>query len=302
MDRLDAMATFLAAVEAGSLSAASRALGVPLATVSRKVAELEAQLRAQLLVRTRTGLVLSEAGAAYVTAARRILDQVEEAERAASGEYRAPRGALTITAPVLFGRLYVAPVVLGFLRAYPEVNVRLVLADQVLDLIDAHADVAVRIGALPDSSLIARQLGAVCWVSCASPAYLAARGALRDPAELAGHDCIRFSILDGPQAWDYQVAGVPMRVPVQARLAVNSADTVIEAAQSGAGVARVLSYQVAAAIADGSLVQVLKGFAPPPVPVHLLHAPQPSLPLKLRAFLDFAAPRLKAALADIPRG
>ena len=172
MDRFDAMATLVAAVDCGSLSAASRALGVPLATVSRKVSELEGHLRTQLLIRTSRKLVLTEAGLAYVAASRRILDEIEDAERTASGEYRAPRGHLTITAPVVFGRLHVEPVLLDFLTAYPDISARLVLADQVVNLVDDQVDVAIRIGRLPDSSMIATRLGAVGWVTCASPQYL----------------------------------------------------------------------------------------------------------------------------------
>jgi DNA-binding transcriptional LysR family regulator len=163
MDRLDAMATLVAAVDGGSLSAASRALGMPLATVSRKVADLEAHLRTQLVVRTSRRLGLTEAGRAYVAASRRILDEIDEAERAASGEYRVPRGHLTITAPVMFGRLHVEPVVLDFLRAYPDVTVRLVLADYVVNLVEDRIDAAIRIGELPDSSMVAARLGAVGW-------------------------------------------------------------------------------------------------------------------------------------------
>ena len=181
MDRLDAMATLVAAVDGGSLSAASRALGKPLATVSRKVSELEAHLRTQLVVRTSRRLALTEAGRAYVEASRRILDDIEDAERAASGEYRAPRGHLTITAPIVFGRLHVEPVVLEFLKAYPEIDARLVLADNVVNLVDDHVDVGVRIAQLPDSSMVAARLGEVVWVTCASPDYLAARGTPETP-------------------------------------------------------------------------------------------------------------------------
>ncbi|QYE35970.1 LysR family transcriptional regulator [Polymorphobacter sp. PAMC 29334] len=192
MDRLDAMATLIAAIDGGSLSAASRKLGMPLATVSRKVSELEAHLRTQLVVRTSRKLLLTEAGQIYVVASRRILDEVEEAERAASGEYRAPQGHLTITAPIMFGRMHVAPVVLAFLQAYPEIDARLVLADHVVSLIDDHVDVAVRVGPLPDSAMVATRLGEIRRVTCASPDYLAARGTPETLAALAGHDCVMF--------------------------------------------------------------------------------------------------------------
>ena len=181
MDRFDAMATLVAAVDGGSLSAASRALGMPLATVSRKVSDLEAHLRTQLVVRTSRRLSLTEAGRAYVAASRRILEEIDDAERAASGEYRAPRGHLTITASIMFGRLHVEPVVLDFLNAYPDITARLMLADHVVNLIDDHVDAAIRVGRLARQRMVATRLGAVRWVTCASPEYLEARGTPQTP-------------------------------------------------------------------------------------------------------------------------
>jgi DNA-binding transcriptional LysR family regulator len=298
MDRLDAMATLLAAVDGGSLSAASRALGMPLATVSRKVAALEAHLRTQLVVRTSRKLTLTEAGHAYVAASRRILDEIDESERAASGEYRAPQGHLTITAPIMFGRLHVAPVVLDFLRAYPDVTVRLILADNIANLVEDHIDVAIRVGALPDSSLVATRLGAVGWVACASPDYLAARGTPETPAALAGHDCIMFEGLYSNNLWRFGRGSRAVSLPVRPRFAVNTADAAIAASINGAGITRVLSYQVRDAVAAGALRLILRPFEPAPLPVHLVHAAPSQLALKLRAFLDFAAPRLKLSLPD----
>jgi DNA-binding transcriptional LysR family regulator len=296
LDRIDAMATLLAAVDGGSLSAASRALGMPLATVSRKVSELEAHLRTQLVVRTSRRLELTEAGRAYVAASRRILDDLEDAERAAAGEYRAPRGHLTITAPVMFGRLHVAPVVLAFLLAYPEIDVRLVLADHVVNLVDDHVDCAVRIGRLPDSAMVAARLGEVGWVTCASPAYLDARGTPGSPAALADHACVMFEGLYASNQWRFGRGKDETVVQVRPRLAVNTADAAIAAAIAGAGITRALSYQVREAVAEGSLRLILRAFEPEQVPVHLLYAAQPLLALKLRAFLDFAGPRLKERL------
>ena len=299
MDRLDSMKTLLAAVDGGSLSAASRTLGAPLATVSRKVADLEAHLRTQLVVRTRRGLDLTEAGRAYVGACRRILDEIEEAERAASGEYGAPRGHLTITAPICFGRMHVEPVLLDFLRAYPEINARLVLADHMVNLVDDHIDVAARIGTLPDSSMVATRLGAVGWVTCASPDYLAARGAPETPEALEAHDCIMFEGVYSTNQWSFGRGRDARSLAVRPRFAVNSADAAIAAAVRGAGVTRVLSYQVTAAVAAGTLRLILRPFEPEPMPAHLVYAGHSLLPLKLRAFLDFAGPRLKASLARL---
>ncbi len=296
MDRLDAMATLIAAVDGGSLSAASRALGMPLATVSRKVSDLEAHLRTQLVVRTSRKLSLTEAGRAYVAASRRILDEIDDAERAASGEYRAPRGHLVITAPIMFGRLHVEPVVLDFLAAYPDITARLILADHVVNLVDDHVDAAIRVGRLADSSMVATRLGAVTWVACASPHYLEAHGMPQTPASLDDHHCIMFEGLYSTNLWNFGRGEQAVAVPVRPRFAVNTADAAIAAAIASAGITRVLSYQVHAAVAERRLQIILRDFDPEPLPVHLVHAGQPLLPLKLRAFLDFAAPRLKASL------
>jgi DNA-binding transcriptional LysR family regulator len=296
MDRFEAMRTLVAAVDGGSLSAASRALGTPLATVSRKVADLEAYLRTQLVVRTRRGLVLTEAGRAYVAAGRRIIEELDDAERAASGEYRAPRGHLAITASIMFGRLHVEPVVLDFLLAYPDITARLVLADHVVSLIDEHVDVAIRVGRLADSSMVATRLGAVSWVACASPDYLVARGTPATPAALDLHDLVMFDGLYSSHLWRFGRGEHAEQLPIRPRFTVNTADAAIAASVAGAGITRVLSYQVRAAVAEGRLRIILREFEPEPMPVHLVHAGQPLLPLKLRAFLDFAAPRLKASL------
>jgi DNA-binding transcriptional LysR family regulator len=296
MDRLEAMSIVVAAVEAGSLSAAGRRLGIPLATVSRKVSELEAHLKTRLFNRSSRKLELTDAGQSYVEACRRILGDVGEAERDAAGEYSAPKGDLIVTAPIVFGRLHVLPVVLAFLETFPDVDVRLVLADRWINLLEDHVDLAVRIGVLPDSSLVATRIGAIRSVLCASPAYLAARGTPKTLGELGAHDCITFEGLASPHAWVFKTAKAETAVPVHSRLAVNTAEAAIDAAIAGVGIARVLSYQIADAVAAGTLSIMLEKFEPAPSPVNLVHAGQARLPLKLRAFMDFAAPRLKARL------
>lgn len=301
MDRFEAIRTLLAAVDGGSLTAASRALRMPLPTVSRKVSELEAHLGTQLLVRTNRKLLLTDAGQAFVQASRRIMADLEEAERSAAGEYREPRGDLLVTAPIAFGRLHVLPVVLAFLHAYPRVDVRLVLTDAVVDLIDNHVDVAVRLGRLPDSGLVALRIGEVHRVTCASPAYLAAHGAPATPAELAHHACLAFEGLQTSRSWRFAPGPDSGPVNFRPRLGVNTAEALIEAAASGLGIARLMSYQSAEAIRDGRLVPILRDYVPEAIPVHLVHAGLPLVPLKLRAFLDFALPGLKAAIATLPR-
>jgi DNA-binding transcriptional LysR family regulator len=297
MDRLEAMSALLAAVDAGSLSGASRKLGMPLATVSRKVSELETHLRTRLVTRTSRRLILTDAGRSYVAACKRILDDVREAERAAAGEYSAPRGELIITAPIVFGRLHVLPVLIEFLDTYPEIDVRLTLADRVVNLQEDHVDLAVRIGELPDSSLVAMRVGSIGRVVCGSPAYFAERGTPKRPNELSKHDCITFNGLTSPEAWIFLSGKGTISVAVHSRLIVNTAEAAIDAAITGLGITRVLSYQVADALRTGALLLALREFEPPPVPVSLVHAGQGRLALKLRAILDFAAPRLKARLS-----
>ena len=291
------MSTLLAAVEAGSLSAASRKLGTPLATVSRRVSELEAHLRTRLVNRTSRRLILTDAGRSYVAACKRILEDISEAERAAAGEYSAPRGNLIITAPIVFGRLHVLPVVLEFLTAYSDIDVRLVLADRVVNLQEDHVDLAVRIGELPDSSLVATRVGSISRVVCGSPAYFAERGMPKAPADLGSHDCITFEGLMSSDVWIFPAGKSDVSVAIHSRLVVNTAEAAIDAAVAGVGVTRVLSYQIANAIRTGTLVLALQKFEPLAAPVSLVHAGQGVLPLKMRAFLDFAAPRLKARLS-----
>ena len=297
MDRFESMGLLLAVVEAGSLSAAARKLGMPLATVSRKLSELETHVKTRLLNRSTRQLTLTDAGRDYVVACKRILEEVREAERAASGEYSAPKGDLIITAPIVFGRLHVLPITTEFLKAYPEVDVRLVLGDGIVNLLENHVDLAVRIGELPDSSLIAVRVGTIRRVVCASPAYFAQRGTPKLPGELNSHQCVTFVPLMSPDSWTFKVNGAELSVPIRSRLAVNTAEAAVDAAISSVGVTRVLSYQMEHARRANLLDVALEQFEPSPIPVSLVYASQGRLPLKVRAFLDFAAPRLRERTA-----
>jgi len=294
MDRLDAMSVFLAVVEAGSLSGAARRLKTPLATVSRKVSELEAHLRTKLFTRSTRTLVLTEAGSSYVAACKRILADVTEAERAASGEYTAPTGELIVTAPVGLGRIYLIPILADFLKAYPDIDARLELNDRVVSLSEEQIDVALRVGMLPDSSLIALRVGAIRRALCASPAYLAARGTPETPDDLVGHDCISFAGFLAPDVWTFVRSDTNVAVPVHSRLIVGTAEAACDAARAGIGITSVFSYHAEAAVKAGTLTTVLDAFQPAALPVSLVYAAGRFLPIKLRAFLDFAAPRLKA--------
>jgi DNA-binding transcriptional LysR family regulator len=261
MDRLEAMSLLVSVAEAGSLSAAGRKLGVPLATVSRKMSELEAHLKTRLLTRSTRKLVLTDAGVAYIAAAKRILDEVSEAERTASGEHAAPRGDLVITAPVVFGRLHVLPVIAEFLTRWPEINVRLVLSDRNLHLIDDHIDLAVRIGALPDSALAATKVGVVRRVVCGSPAYFAAHGVPKRPEDLSALTAVTFEPLSSSEHWTFPDPKSKREIPapVRSRLSVNAAEAAIDGAAAGLGVTRVLSYQVAQAVLDGRIEICARG-------------------------------------------
>jgi len=307
-DRFESMSILVAVVEAGSFSAAARQLRMPLATVSRKVGELEAHLNTRLLHRSTRQLSVTETGHAYVAACRRILEEVGEAERAASGEYAAPKGELVITAPIVFGRLHLLPVVADFLKTYPDIDVRMVLTDRVVALLDEHVDIALRIADLPDSNFIAMPIGTVRRVVCASPAYFAAHGTPARPQDLAEHACITFEQMTSRQVWHFTAGKVAkgakagkaeIAVPVRSRLAVSTAEAAVDAAVAGVGITRVVSYQMAGALRAGALQIVLEAFEPPPWPISLVHTGQGLLPLKLRAFLDFAAPRLRARVAAI---
>jgi DNA-binding transcriptional LysR family regulator len=296
MNRLESMRVLLAVIDAGSLSAAGRKLGMPLATVSRKVSELEAALKTQLLIRSTRQLTLTESGRGYVAACRRILEDVNEAERAAAGEYTEPRGELIMTAPVVLGRLHVLPVLIEFLTAYPEVKVRLALGDRIVNLLEDHVDLALRVGSLPDSGLITTQLGSLRRVVCASPRYLSRKGTPERLQDLGAHDCVSFDLFAIADTWRFQVDGAETVVPIHPRLTVSTAEAAIDAAAAGLGVTCVLSYQVESALRAGNLVLILESFEPAPLPVSFLYAGQGRLPLKLRALLDFATPRLRTRL------
>jgi DNA-binding transcriptional LysR family regulator len=298
MDRLESMHVLLAAVETGSLSKASRRLHQPLATVSRKVSELEAHLKAVLLIRSARGLELTPAGRSYVTGARAVLEQLSEIERAASGEYLEPKGDLTVTAPVMFGRLHVLPMAMGFLAAFPDVSVKLHLTDRVTHFLEDQVDVALRIGELPDSSLTAARVGSVRRVMCASPEYLATRGTPASPAELASHSVVSFESVSAPTTWVFGNKAKALSATFHSRLSVSSIDAAIDAGVSGAGLIRALSYQVAEHVRAGRLTVVLKKFESTPHPVHVVYDRQSRLPLKMRAFIDFVTPRLRDRLTN----
>ncbi|KGE65064.1 LysR substrate-binding domain-containing protein [Pseudomonas reactans] len=299
MDRLEAMAILVATVEAGSFSAASRKLSVPLPTVSRKLAALEEHLGVRLLVRSTRSLTLTEAGLTYLQSCKQIIDQVTEAERSVSGEYTTPRGELVVTAPVVFGRLHLLPIINDFLASFPKINIRLILSDKSMHLVDDHIDAALRVGKLPDSSMVATQVGTVCRVVCASPEYLASHGKPTHPNDLMEHTCVSFEGLPSGPMWSFTSAAMPtdlLTITVKPRLSVNTAEAAIDAAIASVGLTHILSYQIAHVVEQQRLRLVLREFEPTPIPVNLVHAGQIPLPVKTRSFFDFVVPRLRVAL------
>ncbi len=294
MDRLESLRIFVAVAEQAGFAAAARRLGLSPPAVTRAVAALESRLGTRLLHRTTRIVRPTEAGQRFLVDARRILAELEEAEAAAAGAQSDPGGTLAVTAPVLFGRLHMAPLVFAFRRALPQVSVRLQLLDRVVDLIEEGQDVALRIAQLPDSSLSAVRVGALSQVVVAAPAYLARRGRPQVPEDLERHDAIVFAREGVPRDWAFGLGAGRRTVRPPAPLIVNTADVAVAAAVDGQGLTRVLSYQAAGALAEGRLEIVLADHQTPPVPVHLVHPEGRRASARLRAFLDFAVPRLRA--------
>lgn len=299
MDRLEAMNILVAVVETGSFTAAGKRLGVPLPTVSRKLAELEGHLSTRLLTRSTRRLDLTEAGRDYVAACRRILGEISDAERKAAGEFVSPKGELALTAPIVFGRLHVVPVATAFLETYPEISMRLVLSDRNAQLLDDHFDLAVRVGVLNDSSMIATQVGSVRWVVCGSPKYFAAHGAPKSLLDLSSLACVTFNLRGQVASWSFGRGKGSKSVPIRSRFSVNTAEAALDATIRGAGVTRVLSYQAAKAIEEGRLQRVLEQFEPEPLPVNILYPAQSFMPQKIRTFIDFAVPLLRKELMQV---
>jgi len=304
MDRLDAMRVFVTALDEGSLARAGRRLGRSPAAVTRAVAFLENHVGVKLLHRTTRTMRLTEAGERYASACRRVLADLEEADMSAAGERAAPRGVLTVTAPVMFGTRILRPIVSAFLASQPAVQIRYLLLDRLVNLIDEGVDVALRIAHLPDSALIALRVGEVRRVLCAAPSYLARFPAIAEPADLAQHDCIAVAQLSPNEMWSFPPppgGTIARTVRVKPRLTVNAIEPAVDAAIDGEGIVRVLSYQIEREIRDGRLVVVLRQDEPPPLPVHLV-VPEGRLALaKVRAFVDYSVARLRAELAGMGR-
>ncbi|MGH6678910.1 MAG: LysR family transcriptional regulator [Bradyrhizobium sp.] len=286
MDRIDAMQAFVAVAELRGFAPAARKLRLSPSAVTRLVAALEDRLGARLLQRTTRTVALTDAGARYLERVRRILADLEEAELAAEGERTRPTGRLVVTAPVGFGRLHVSPIMSSYLKRYRDISAELRLEDRIANLVEDGVDLAVRIGHLPDSSLVARQVGEMRRIVVASPAYLKSQGEPKTPEALTSHQTISFGATAAAADWRFLKDGSELRVSVTPRLATNSADAAIRYAAEGGGLTRVLAYQAAEAIRRGRLSIVLAKFEQPILPIHIVYPTSRLLSAKVRAFVD----------------
>lgn len=299
MDKLRAMELFVRVADAGSLTAAADGLGSSLSAVVRGLAALESALGVRLINRTTRRMALTDEGREYLVVCRRLLTELAEAEDALAQRRRDPAGLLRLTAPATFGRLHVAPVVADFLTAYPAMRVEMMLVDRTVDLLEEGLDLAVRIGAPADSSLAYTPVGETPRVLCAAPDYLARFGRPLAPADLARHRCVRFTGVSGFPDWEFFVAGKPLRLSPPTVLAVNQIDAALDACRRGLGCGLFLGYQAAADLQSGAFERLLPAYEPSPRPIGLLYPPARLLSPRIRAFIDFAAPKLRRRLADV---
>ncbi len=293
MDKLRTMSVFVSVAEEAGFAPAARRLNISPPSVTRAVSELEARLGCRLLHRTTRSVRLTEAGQRYLGDCRRILSEIEEAERHAGGVHAAPRGRVSVTASVMFGRVVMLPLLLDLLDSYPDISVSTLFVDRVVHLIDEGIDVAVRIAELPDSSLTAIRVGSVRRVLCASPGYLATRGRPRGPRDLSEHEIVHFATMTPSGEWAFAKDGKTQTVKLESRLRVNTADAAIAAALAGRGITRVLSYMIAPQVAQGTLEVLLQDQEPPPVPVHVVHKEAGQTSARVRAVVDQLVERLR---------
>lgn len=289
MDRIEAMTVFIAVADLQGFAPAARKLGLSASAVTRMVAALEERLGARLLQRTTRSVMLTDVGARYLQRVRQILADIEEAEGSAQAERARPSGRLVVSAPVGFGRLHVTSLISAYLQRYPDVSGELRLTDRMISLVEDGIDVAVRIGHLPDSSLVARHVGSMPRIVVASPDYLAQRGRPETPEDIAKHDTIQFGAIASVPEWRFVRDGSDVRIAHTPRFTTDVADAAIWHAEHGGGLTRVLAYQAADALAAGRLKCVLMRFEPPAVPIHIVYPTSRLLSAKVRVFIDLAA-------------
>jgi DNA-binding transcriptional LysR family regulator len=296
MDRLHEIEVFIAAADAGSFAKAAARLRLSPPAVTRAISALEHRLGARVFNRTTRSLTITDVGQRFLESTRRVLTDLGNAEKEAVGEAGSPQGHLTVTASVTIGRLALTPIVCNFLSQHPHISVSVLLLDRIANLVEEGIDLAVRIGPMPDSSLVARRIGTIRRVLVASPGYLARRGTPRSPADLRAHSMIAFTGLMPNREWRFLDGRVGKSVSFVPRLEINDAVAAIAAAEMGDGITIALSYMIASHVREGRLVTVLDEVTPPPVPVHLVYPQNRLIASKLRAFVDFATPRLRGAL------
>ncbi len=294
MDRLHLMNVFVAVAEEESFAAGSRRLGMSPPAVTRAVAMLEEHLGIKLLARTTRYVRATDAGLRYLDSARRVLADADAADEDAAGVHAAPRGQLAVTAPVLFGSMFVMPGIVDYLERYPDVSVAALFLDRIVNLLEEGLDVGVRIGALPDSTMRAIPVGHVRRVVCAAPEYLKRHARPNQPRQLVRHTIVAASPVSPVIDWRFGEGKQGVSVKVKPRLTVTSNEAAIQAALLGFGVTRLMSYQIAGHLAAGRLQRVLAKFEPPPLPIHVLYREGRHAPAKVRSFVDLLVERLRA--------
>jgi DNA-binding transcriptional LysR family regulator len=297
MDRFLVMSVFVAVADAQSFVGAARRMGMSPPAVTRAIAALEERLGTKLLTRTTRFVRTTYAGMRYLEHARRLIAEADEADDAAVGAHAAPRGQLVVTAPVLFGAMFVMPGIVDYLKRYPDVSVSALFLDRVVNLLEDGIDVGVRIGELPDSTMRAIPVGFVRRVVCASPRYLKEHGTPNEPADLKRHTIVASSAISSSTEWRFGTAKDAVTISVSPRLMVNNNDAAIRAALQGVGLTRLMSYQIAAHVAAGRLNRVLAAHEPPPMPIHVVHHEARSASGKVRSFVDLLVDRLRADTA-----
>lgn len=296
MDKLIAMTTFVQIVDAGSLTAAAEVLGTSLPTVVRTLASLEQSLGVRLLNRTTRKITLTDEGRHYLERCRRILSDIEDAEVAITDQQGVPKGKITITAPVMFGKLHVMPIITRFMKQFSQINVELLLVDRVVNIIDEGIDVAIRIGHLGDSSMVARQVGEIRQVVCASPELISNVGRLQRPEDLSNHNCIRVTGLAPGPTWHFQKNRKHLTIPVSDTLVCNQIDAAIGACMEGIGFGVFLSYQVEHLVREGKLAYLLADYEPPPIPVNVVYSRPRLMSTRVRVFVDWITRDLQQTL------
>ena len=294
MDKFEAMRVFVEVADASSFSGASRKLGLSAPAVTRAIGRLESSLEVRLFDRTTRHVRLTDAGARFFDDARRILEEVEQAEAMAAGSYAEPKGVLSVTAPVLFGQMHIAPILTDYLQQNPAVTVRALFFDRISNLLEEGLDVAIRIGPLKDSSLYAVCVGHVQRVVCASPEYLNAHGTPGHPSELADHSIILASTVEPTTSWKFATPSGSESVRISPRLYCSQNGTAISAALQGFGITRLMSYQVGEELQSGSLTRILRDFEMAPLPVNIVYFGGRKASAKIRSFIDLAVERLRA--------